>query len=91
PPDWGIYVSSKFAARGFTQSLRLELAKTNIKVMALYPGGMNTDLFIKAGNQNKNEPWMMDKEDVVEIILFMLTRPKDMVIHELVVRKFFGK
>jgi len=89
--DWGIYVGSKFAARGFTQSLRLELADTNIKVMAIFPGGMDTDLFVKAGNQLKNEPWMMNREEVAEVILFMLTRPKNIVIQELLVRKFFGK
>lgn len=89
-PDWGIYVASKFAMRGFTDSLKLELKNTNIKVMNLYPGGMNTELFVKAGNKHFNEPWMMDKEDVADIIIFMLTRPKDVVINDLVVRKFFG-
>lgn len=85
--DWGIYVGSKFAARGFAESLRLELAETKIKVMSLYPGGIDTDLFIKAGNQLKNEPWMMKKEDVVDIIEFMLTRPQDITIHALEVTK----
>lgn len=88
-PDWSAYVGSKFAVRGFTDSLKLELKNTNIKVMNLYPGGMNTDLFIKAGNQFHNEPWMMDKEDVANIIIFMLTQPQDIVINDLVVRKFF--
>lgn len=88
-PDWSAYVGSKFAVRGFTDSLKLELKNTNVKVMNLYPGGMNTDLFIKAGNQFHNEPWMMNKEDVADIIIFMLTRPQDIVINDLVVRKFF--
>ena len=56
-------------------------------VMSLYPGGMDTDLFIKAGNQLKNEPWMMKKEEVVTIIEFMLTRPQDITIHALEVTK----
>ena len=59
--------------------------------MAIFPGGMDTDLFVKAGNQHQNEPWMMDKEEIAHIIIFMLTRPKDVVIHDLVVREFFGK
>ena len=89
-PNWGAYVGSKFAVKGFTDSLKLELKNTNIKVMAIYPGGMNTDLFFKAGNQYHHEPWMMNKEDVTDVIIFMLTRPQDVVINDLVVRKFLG-
>jgi len=89
--DWPIYTSSKYAMRGFTDSLKQEMQKTNIKVMGFYPGGMNTNIFINAGKDAKNEPWMMNKEDIVEILIFMLTQPKDIVIDHLEVRKFFGK
>ncbi len=85
--DWGIYAGTKFAARGFSESLRLELAGTNIKVMAFYPGGMDTDLFVKAGADKRHEPWMMKKDEVGEIIEFMLTRPKDITIHAVEVTK----
>jgi NADP-dependent 3-hydroxy acid dehydrogenase YdfG len=85
--DWGIYVGSKFAARGFSESLRLELSGTKVKVMAFYPGGMDTDLFVKAGVDKRHEPWMMKKDDVTEIIEFMLTRPKDITIHAVEVTK----
>ncbi len=38
------YAASKFAAVGFTQSLRAE-AKPNITVVSVYPGGMKTEFF----------------------------------------------
>ncbi|MBG9446663.1 SDR family NAD(P)-dependent oxidoreductase [Cytobacillus firmus] len=37
-----VYVASKFAVRGFTESLLKELENTNIKVKAVYMGGMDT-------------------------------------------------
>lgn len=37
-----VYVASKFAVRGFTESLQKELENTNIKVKAVYMGGMDT-------------------------------------------------
>ncbi|MFH0712683.1 MAG: SDR family oxidoreductase [Candidatus Jorgensenbacteria bacterium] len=39
------YCASKYAAVGFTKSLRLEVQPENIKVLAIYPGGMKTGLF----------------------------------------------
>jgi uncharacterized protein len=37
-----VYVASKFAVRGFTESLVKELENTNIAVTAVYMGGMDT-------------------------------------------------
>ena len=39
------YCASKFAAMGFTKSLRKEVDGKNIKVFSVYPGGMQTNLF----------------------------------------------
>ncbi|MEX2033389.1 MAG: SDR family oxidoreductase [Candidatus Colwellbacteria bacterium] len=44
-PDSSGYCASKFAARGFTESLRREAEDAGIKVIAVYPGGMKTHLF----------------------------------------------
>mgnify|MGYP001608494066 CR=1 FL=1 len=44
-PDSSGYCASKYAARGFTESLRAEAKNSNIKVIAVYPGGMKTHLF----------------------------------------------
>ena len=38
------YVASKFAVRGYTESLRLELAHTHIKVSCVHPGGIDTGI-----------------------------------------------
>lgn len=37
-----VYCASKFAVRGFTESLQKELVDEDIKVSAVYMGGMNT-------------------------------------------------
>ncbi len=39
------YSASKHAVAGFTKSLVLETAGSNIKVLAIYPGGMKTHFF----------------------------------------------
>ncbi|HEX5659751.1 MAG TPA: SDR family oxidoreductase [Polyangiales bacterium] len=38
------YCASKFAVRGFTESLRMELHDTNVGVTNIHPGGIATDI-----------------------------------------------
>jgi NADP-dependent 3-hydroxy acid dehydrogenase YdfG len=38
------YCTSKFAVRGFTDSLRLELTGTNVAVTCVHPGGIDTNI-----------------------------------------------
>jgi NAD(P)-dependent dehydrogenase (short-subunit alcohol dehydrogenase family) len=42
PPGQTAYAASKFAVRGFSESLRHELARTNIGVTVVHPGGIAT-------------------------------------------------
>ncbi len=42
PAGQSAYAASKFAVRGFSQALRLELAGTNIGVTVVHPGGIAT-------------------------------------------------
>ncbi len=44
-PGLSAYVSSKFAVKGLTQSLRKELKDTNITVYGIHPGGMQTEIY----------------------------------------------
>lgn len=44
PQEQSAYCSSKFAVRGFTESLRHELAGTNVVVSAVHPGGIRTNI-----------------------------------------------
>ncbi|WP_152425052.1 SDR family NAD(P)-dependent oxidoreductase [Nafulsella turpanensis] len=38
------YCTSKFAVRGFTETLRMELAGTNIRTTVVHPGGIKTNI-----------------------------------------------
>lgn len=44
PPGNAAYSASKFAVRGFTESLRHELKNTNISVSCVHPGGVATNI-----------------------------------------------
>jgi short-subunit dehydrogenase len=43
-PLQSAYNSSKFAVRGFTESLKMEMAGTNVSVHCVHPGGIKTNI-----------------------------------------------
>ncbi len=59
------YSTSKFGLRGFTDALRFESKKHNIKVIGFYLGGIKTDMYSKNQNDASN---CMETSEVSEII-----------------------
>jgi NAD(P)-dependent dehydrogenase (short-subunit alcohol dehydrogenase family) len=55
----GVYTSTKIAAVGLMEALRVELESTNIGTSVFCPGGVNTDNYVGSGEENpfrKNMP-----------------------------------
>ncbi len=71
-PDSAMYSASKFAARGFTDSLRAEVAPRGITVIGIYPGGIKTHLFDEAKPADYDS--FMDPYDVALRIVENLTK-----------------
>lgn len=58
PEEQTAYCSSKFAVRGFTESLRHELAGTNVIVSSVHPGGIKTNIARNSRlGENTPEEW----------------------------------
>jgi NAD(P)-dependent dehydrogenase (short-subunit alcohol dehydrogenase family) len=61
PPGQTAYCASKFAVHGFSESLRHELARTNIGVTVVHPGGVATSI-----SNNARMAQGLSAEDVAE-------------------------
>lgn len=74
------YAASKHAVLGFTNSLRLEVANSNIKISAVNPGPIETNFFHtadKTGNYVKNvQKFMLSADTVAEKIIKLMLHPK---------------
>ncbi|EOR95500.1 3-oxoacyl-[acyl-carrier protein] reductase [Arcticibacter svalbardensis MN12-7] len=66
------YSASKFAVMGLTDSLMQEVRKHNIRVTALTPSTVVTDLAKSANLINNNEERVMHPEDLAELIVAQL-------------------
>ncbi|NMC36315.1 SDR family oxidoreductase [Candidatus Beckwithbacteria bacterium] len=83
-----VYIASKFGVTGFTESLKKEMAEEgkNIKVLGFYPGGMNTPLFTKSG-EDKDTTNFMDPAEIAKILVFMLQQPDAVSMDHIVVNR----
>jgi len=83
------YVASKFALRGFTDSLREEARKHNVRVIGVLPGATGTELWDEASRKEFHDR-MMQPEDIAEIILAALKTPERALVEEIRIRPIGG-
>jgi 3-oxoacyl-[acyl-carrier protein] reductase len=69
------YSASKFAVLGLTESLMQEVRKHNIRVTALTPSTVATDMAIELKLTDGNPEKVMQVEDISEIVISLLKLP----------------
>jgi len=78
-PLEAVYCASKFAQVGFTRALDHELREQGIRCSNVCPGGVATDFAMGRG-RTPDMPalaGMMTPENVAEVVLFVITRPRN--------------
>ena len=92
-PNGAIYVTSKFAVRGFTYALREDLLGRPIRITTVDPGLVQSNFSVvrfRGDEQQARavyegvEP--MRPEDIAECIVFAVTRPPHVNVDEIVVK-----
>jgi 3-oxoacyl-[acyl-carrier protein] reductase len=83
-PGEAIYCASKFGQVGLTRALDHELRPLGIRATNVCPGGVATEFALEDGYGRTEDvlEGMMSAEDVAEVVLFVLTRPRGMRILE---------
>jgi len=72
----GVYGGLKHALEAFTQSLRIELAGTGVKVGTIAPGSTSSEMFDRMiAAAGVEAPMALDPLDVARAIRFMLEQP----------------
>ena len=77
-PNEAVYCASKFGQVGFTRALDHELREHGVRCTNVCPGGVATDFALDEGRGRTPDalPGMMTAEDVADVVMFVLTRPR---------------
>jgi NADP-dependent 3-hydroxy acid dehydrogenase YdfG len=88
-----VYNLTKFGVTAFSDALRQEVTERHVRVSAVEPGLVATELQTHLSDQAQadlesrlGEVAPLESEDIAEIVGFIVTRPKHVAINELLVR-----
>jgi NADP-dependent 3-hydroxy acid dehydrogenase YdfG len=92
-PNGALYVTSKFAVRGFTYALREDLLGRPIRITTVDPGLVETDFSLvrfRGDSETARKVYegvhAMTPEDIAECVVFAVTRPPHVNVDEIVVK-----
>jgi ribitol 2-dehydrogenase len=84
-----VYTASKFAVQAFVHTTRRQLAKHGVRVGAILPGPVVTALLDDWPKAKMEEALaagsLMQPNEVAEAVLFMLSRPRNVTVRDLVI------
>jgi NADP-dependent 3-hydroxy acid dehydrogenase YdfG len=88
-----VYSMTKFGVTAFSEALRQELAAQHVRVSAVEPGAVATELtdHIRDGVREHNKAWYasmetLQPEDVADAVSYIVTRPRRVAVNELLLR-----
>ncbi len=82
----GAYTASKHALMGLSKVLSKELEDDGIRVHAICPGGVATEM-VKESRPDLDESVLMEPDDIADIVEFLVTRQGNAVVDQVKVRR----
>lgn len=84
-----VYAASKMGLLGYSNSLREEVRKHNIRVINIIPGATETSMWSQEVRKEKSEV-MMNPESIARIIVSTYLQKDNMVTEEIVLKPITG-
>ena len=89
----GVYNLTKFGVGAFTEALRQEFGKQHLRVSAVEPGIVKTELLDHLRDevrpiitQRFGEITRLEADDIADAIVYIVTRPAHMAVNEMLIR-----
>lgn len=84
-----LYCATKWGERGYTESLKVTYKGTSVKVIGVYPGGMNTEFWTNNRDyvsQDKSNTFMNPK-DVATVILDNILNYEGLTVSDIIIER----
>ena len=84
-----VYCAAKWGERGYTEALKAEYKGTSVKIIGVYPGGMNTDFWKNSRDyvSEEKQATFMNPKDVASIILSNVMNDKNLTVADLIIER----
>jgi uncharacterized protein len=86
-PQETIYCAVKWGARGYNEALKAACKGTNINVITICPGGINTPFWKPDSGMSPNVSKFMDPQELANVIFNILIERKTLYCPEIVIEK----
>lgn len=80
-----VYCAAKWGARGYTEALKDGLKGSGIKVMGVYPGGMDTPFWRDGSGASPDVSRFMDPDEVATQVVAAAATFKTMVVSDITI------
>jgi NAD(P)-dependent dehydrogenase (short-subunit alcohol dehydrogenase family) len=85
-PKQAAYTATKHAVMGLTKALAAEVAGTGIRVSAILPGGVDTDM-VGDARPDLNRAELMSPEDVAQSVMYLLSLSDRAAVDQIYIRR----
>ena len=89
-PDQAAYTAAKHAVMGLTKSLAVEAQEHGIRVSAICPGGVDTEM-IRRSRPDLDPSVLMHPEDIAQSVIYLLSLSERAAVDEIYIRRLKSK
>ena len=84
-----VYCATKWGERGYTESLKVAYKGTGVKVMGVYPGGINTEFYKNSRDHvsEEKQSTFMKPSDVAKTIIDNITNDTNLTIADIIIER----
>ena len=84
-----VYCATKWGEKGYTESLKVAYKGTSVKIIGVYPGGINTDFYKNSRDYVSEEKQnsFMDPKDVADTILNNILSPVNLTVADIIIER----
>ncbi len=84
-----VYCATKWGEKGYTESLKVAYKGTTVKVIGVYPGGINTNFYKNSRDyvSEEKQATFMNPKDVAETILSNVMSDKNLTVADIIIER----
>ena len=84
-----VYCATKWAERGYTESLKDCYNGTKVQIFGVYPGGINTNFYKNSRNyvSKEKQATFMPAKDLAEVIYDNIFSDRKFIVEDLIINR----